>query len=201
MLSLCWIIQQCLFLVICRKQTEISYLNHSRCQVFAYLFNLLSGVIYIFCERAIVAQKAWHFPFCECDKEKEQSEIVFLYDFSDYVPGYMYCVKINPGSIKKKHRAGHHYKVQEVPRLLLQHRKNVPGVSIENEVVQTNIRTCVRITTILRICIVSNTPSMLFSRPKCNRSPLTNHQQPSDQEYPVAPLHSHCCTYKFLFQD
>lgn len=63
------------------------------------------------------------FHFVSVIKKKEQSEIVSLYDLSDYVSGYMYCVKINPRSIKKKHRAGHHYKVQEVPRLLLQHRK------------------------------------------------------------------------------
>lgn len=56
------------------------------------------------------------FHFVSVIKKKEQSEIVSLYDLSDYVSGYMYCVKINPRSINKKHRAGHHYKVQEVPR-------------------------------------------------------------------------------------
>lgn len=125
------------------------------------------------------------FHFVSVIKKKEQSEIVSLYDLSDYVSGYMYCVKINPRSIKKNIVLGITTKYKKFPGCCCSTEKNVPGVSIENEVVQTNIRTCVRITTILRICIVSNTPSMLFSRPKCNRSPWTNHQQPSDQEYPV----------------
>lgn len=59
-------------------------------------------MLFIFSVREpLLLRKLDIFHFVSVIKKKEQSEIVSLYDFCDYVPGYMYCVKINPGSIKK----------------------------------------------------------------------------------------------------
>lgn len=59
-------------------------------------------MLFIFSVREpLLLRKLDIFHFVSVIKKKEQSEIVSLYDLSDYVSGYMYCVKINPRSIKK----------------------------------------------------------------------------------------------------